>query len=86
MGGGSDVCGMGDKDDGFALLIQLLQEANQFRGEAGIEIPGRFVGQNHRRFIDQSPRHRHPLLLTDGQLRWFFFSINGNATFSHAVR
>jgi hypothetical protein len=56
-------------DDRRAFLVDLLQQAHDFLTMRGVEIAGRFVGQQHRWPRDQRSGHRDALLLTARQLR-----------------
>ena len=52
-----------------ALGVNLAQQAHDFVAVGGVEVTGRFVGQQHGRDGHQRARDRHALLLAAGQLR-----------------
>ena len=61
---------MGDEDDGRLFdLMKLSEDLHDFTTGVGIEVAGRLVGQQNRRFVHQRPRNRHTLLLTTGEFR-----------------
>ena len=50
------------------LAVELRQRLHDLVRGARVEIPGRFVGEEQARGIDQGPGDRHPLLLAAGEL------------------
>jgi len=46
-----------------SLLVDLFEEADDFKGELGIEISRRFIGQDNRRVVDDGASDGHSLLL-----------------------
>ena len=58
------------QDDADPLLfVQPLEHLQDFLARAGIQISGRFVGQQDRRMIHQGPGNGNALLLAAGKLR-----------------
>ena len=57
----------GQHDDRAPGLVQALEQGHQLGTAAAVEGAGRFVGQDHRRVVDQRPGHGHALLLAAGQ-------------------
>ena len=53
----------GQKDDNLLLLMQPIQEGDNFAAGGGVQIPGRLVGQDVGWFGHQGPRDGHPLSL-----------------------
>jgi hypothetical protein len=49
-----------------------VQQSHNLRSGFGVEIAGRFIGQNKRRRIEQCPRNDHPLLFTTRKLMGHF--------------
>src|ERR1035437_4741207 len=65
----ADVGLVGDDDDGNALLaIEPRQRLHDFVRIAGVEVAGRFVGEQQAGRVDQGARDRHPLLLAAREL------------------
>ena len=62
-----DVALVRDQNDGVAALIQIFEQRHDFFAGFGIEVAGRFVGQNDRRIVHQRARDRDALTLTAGQ-------------------
>ncbi len=59
---------VGDHDDGQSLAaIELGQEAHQLMAARGVEVAGRFIGEQHARLGGDGARDRDALLLTAGQ-------------------
>ena len=59
---------MSHKENGFALfLLEASQNLQDLTSRGGIEIPGRLIGQNDLRIIDQGPTDGHPLHLSSGK-------------------
>jgi hypothetical protein len=50
------------------MLMHLHKEPHDFPSHLGVQIPGRFIGEDELRRINQSPRNRHPLLLATREL------------------
>ena len=50
--------------DRRSALMKLAEEIHHRFAVLGIEIAGRFVGEQNRRIASDSPRYRHALLLT----------------------
>jgi hypothetical protein len=64
-----DILIMGDEDYGQTLLfIELPKQADDLVAGPAIEVSGRLVAHQNRRFVDQGPRDRYPLLLTPRKL------------------
>src|SRR5207249_9162127 len=45
----------------------LLEDREDLGRRAGVEVPGRFVGEDDRRVVEQRTGDRHALLLTAAQ-------------------
>src|SRR3569833_2328907 len=61
---GNDLFVVGNHDNGgFVLARHVVEDADHSHGALGIERCRGFVGQDHRRTIDQSARNGHALLL-----------------------
>src|SRR5574343_1230283 len=58
---------VGDQHDGVALLLELLEQRQDLGAGLRIERAGRFVGQDHRRSVDQGAGDGDALLLAAGQ-------------------
>ena len=52
-GRGGDPVVMGDENDGAALLVQLLEEAQHLVARPGIQCAGRLIRQQDRRHCIQ---------------------------------
>ncbi len=60
---------MRDDDKGnAAFAIKLEQEVEDLCPRAAVQVPGRFIRQDDRGFVDQRPGDRHSLLLPSGKL------------------
>src|SRR5205085_9050490 len=60
-----------DHDDGLAELANgAAQEVEDLSACTRVEVAGWLVGENDVGPRHQGSRHRHPLLLTTGELRW----------------
>ncbi len=59
--------GMGDIHDRFAVVRQTGECLKDFVGRAGVEIPGRFVGNDHGRIVGQRAGDGHALLFSAGE-------------------
>ena len=65
---GGDRVVVGDDDDRRPLLVEFFQQG-QDRGAGGrVQVPGRLVGQQHRRAAGDRPGDRDPLPLAPRQL------------------
>lgn len=59
---GDDLFVMGDDDDGgLELPGHVVEDADYSHGALGIQRRSGFIGQDHRRTIDQSARDGDPL-------------------------
>src|ERR1051325_11570272 len=54
--------------DRRAVRIELLEELHDLLSLARVQIPGRLVGKNQGRLVNQRARHRYELLLAAGKL------------------
>jgi hypothetical protein len=59
---------VGDDHDRGPGGVQLAQQTEYGLPGSGVQVAGRLVRQQDRRFADHRPGHRHPLALTAGQL------------------
>ena len=71
MSVGGNIVIMGDEDEGFALLVELIEEAQDLGTRGRIEIARGFVGQDHQRVVDEGAGDGDALLLTTGKLEGF---------------
>ena len=55
---------MGGKKDGFAGVMQCVQQSVEFICHLEVETRGRFITKHHRRVCQQSASDVHPLLQT----------------------
>jgi len=65
---GGNVQFVRDHDDGDAGFVQLLEQAHEFNAGAGVEVAGRFVGEQHFRPADERAGDGDPLLLSARKL------------------
>ena len=61
---------VGNHNNGFTLLVELIEQRKDLFGGDRIEVAGRFIGEHKVGVVDQRSRDRNPLLLTTGKLRW----------------
>ena len=66
----SDIRLMSNHDDSLAFLIELGKDIHNFITGLGIQIPGRFIGQDKRRISDNRTCDSDPLLLSSRKLFW----------------
>jgi hypothetical protein len=59
---------VGDDHHRGAGLVEVVQEVHDAGAGPGVEVAGRFVGQQERRLPDDGAGHRHPLALPTGQV------------------
>ena len=59
---------MGHHEDGLALAVHLVEEAQKAVGGLAVQGPGGLVGQDDAGLGDEGPGHSHPLLLPAGDL------------------
>jgi hypothetical protein len=64
-----DVFFVGDEDDRLAIRIQSIEERKNLLGRDGIEVAGRFIGQDVLRIVREAARDAGALLLAAGKLR-----------------
>src|SRR5512139_3435460 len=58
---------VGRHDDSGARRVDLPEQRHDLKGQIGVQIAGRLIGQHDHRIVDQRPRDRHPLLLAARQ-------------------
>ena len=68
LGVGGDLVLVGDQDDRAALVGEALEDARGPPAWRRVEVPGRLVGEDHRRVGDQRPRDGDALLLAAREL------------------
>ena len=73
---------MGDHQNGGALLVQGTEQFHHFLAMNGIQVAGRFVGQDQRLVADHCAGNRYALLLPAGQLAR---SVLGAVRHAHAI-
>ena len=54
------------EDYRITIFMNLLKNRHNFDRSLGIEVTGRFIGQNNRRIIYQCPGNCYPLTLPTG--------------------
>jgi hypothetical protein len=60
---------MGDQDESHVgFFAEIEQEVGDIRYVVAVEIPGRLIGEQELRFIDNGASDRHPLTFAAGQL------------------
>ena len=64
----SNVFFVCDQDNSVAFVVQTLKERHDFVAGSGVEVAGRFIGEQNRRAVHQSASDRHALALTAGKL------------------
>ena len=62
-----DVFGVGDENDRAAFGVQLFEQSQDFVAAFAVEGAGGFVGENHRRVVDQRAGDGDALLLAAGE-------------------
>ena len=62
-----DIFGVGDQNDRPPFGVQLLEQRQDFVAALGVEGAGGFVGENHRRVVDQGTSDGDALLLAAGK-------------------
>ena len=68
--GGKFVVVRHDHKGGSPRLVQGAHQSEYSFPAMGIEIPGRFIGQDQVRVLHQCARHGYSLLFTTGELAW----------------
>src|SRR5258706_12086686 len=51
-----------------AGAIDAIEQPHDADGRRGVEVPGRLVGEQDQRSVDEGARDRHPLLLSTREL------------------
>ena len=59
---------MGDDEHGRAGAVDPVEQLHDPDRGLGVEVPGRLVGQEQRRVVDERARDRDALLLAAGEL------------------
>ena len=54
-------------EDGLAVILELPDDGHEFVGELGVQVGGRFVGDDDGRVVDERPGDGHPLGLAAGE-------------------
>ncbi len=60
---------VGDEDDRLSVGVQPVEQRENFLRRHRIEIPGRLVGEDVARVVDEAARDARPLLLAAGKLK-----------------
>ncbi len=68
LGAGRRRLVVGDEDDSAPLGMNGGEQFEDLDAGGGVELAGRFVGQQQLGVVDQRPGQRHPLLLAAGEL------------------
>jgi len=56
---------VGDRHHGRAVVrLELPEVSEDLRAGLAVEFPGRLIGQDQRRPLEECPGNRHPLLLS----------------------
>jgi hypothetical protein len=61
---------MGDHNDRSSALVERIEKTHDIGARFGIEVSGRFVGEEHCGIIDQCSRDCYALLLAAGEFVW----------------
>ena len=69
VGGGRDVGVVGDEDDRPPAGVELAEDAEDLGAGVAVEVAGRLVGEDERRFGDEGARDGDPLLLAAATAR-----------------
>ncbi|MNC86055.1 hypothetical protein D3C83_16850 [compost metagenome] len=59
---------MGHEQHRHPAQVDVLEDAQDVERDLGVEVPGRLVGQQDERVVDERARDRHPLLLAAREL------------------
>ena len=62
-----DVVLVGHQDDGVAFGVQTIEQRHDLVAGLGVEIAGRFVGEDDGGLVDQSAGDGHALALSAGE-------------------
>ena len=73
LGVAGGLGGVGDHEDGLALGVHLVKEAQEAVRGLAVQGPGGLVGQDDAGLGDEGPGHRRALLLAAGDLVGVFF-------------
>jgi hypothetical protein len=60
---------VGNHNNGSAIFVEFFQQVHYFIAMGGVEVTGRFIGQNDVWFGYNSTAYSHPLLLTTRELK-----------------
>ena len=64
----SDILFVRDQDDGISLAIEFFEEVHDLDARGRIEVSGRFVGEEDRRFVHEGTRYGDALPLSSRKL------------------
>ena len=66
----ADAINLPFRDEAFdaAVMFDVLEHLEDDLRVFGVQVAGRFVGQQNRGLVDDGPCQRHPLLLASGEL------------------
>ena len=59
---------MSYEDDGDSFCVEFFEHLHHFDTGFGVEVSGGFIGEDHRRTVDQCSGNGYALLLTAGKL------------------
>src|SRR5690625_387094 len=57
-----------DHDNRFAAFVKFVEQLENFLLGLGVEVSGRFVGEDDQRIVCEGAGNCHPLLLASGEL------------------
>lgn len=75
----SDVGLVGDHDDGLAVVVELLEEGEDFLAGGGVEVARGFIGEEDGGVCDECAGDSDALLLSAGELIGLVFHAVGEA-------
>ena len=75
-----------EHDGGLAAAVDVDQEIDDLVAGAGVEVPGRLVGQQDRGLVRERPRDRDALLLAARELRRIVMAARPEARLPTAAR
>ena len=76
-----DVFFVRNQYNGIAARLNLAKDVHDFNRRFGIEVTGRFIGQNDRRVIYEGAGNGHTLTLTTAELIGFVMTSVGKTHF-----
>jgi hypothetical protein len=68
FGMGGNIMFVGDHHDGRALIVEFMQDVDDFNAGLRVQVASGFIGQDERWTIDQGTGYGDALLLPTGEL------------------